>query len=119
MSTTDNSSARSVGKWVAAVAGAVAATGIAAYLGFGIAGPSGITIDGPTLVDARYSYYLNGHVNGKYDRAFWTDEIGQTLEYDGSPFPWYCPGLGKFSVSLTKIASDGSAEQAQHEFQCV
>jgi hypothetical protein len=103
------------------VVGSIIAAIVVAALGIGASEPTGVIIDGPTLMSADSTVQLTGHVNGDYERAYWTDELGQNAEMYGADayLDWYCLGPGAFTISLVAVMRDGSHHQDTHEIQCV
>jgi hypothetical protein len=101
--------------------GSIVAAAVVAWMGLDAAPQAGVTIDGPTLTLQETAVRLAGHVNGDFQRAYWTDELGQTAEMYGSDgvLDWYCLGPGNFTVSLIAVMKDGSQHQDTHEIQCV
>jgi hypothetical protein len=106
---------------VTGAVGSVIATVVATWMGIGATVAPGVTIDGPTLTAVESVIRLTGHVNGDHQHAYWTDELGQTVEMYGAegPLDWYCLGPGRFSVSLIAVMEDGSKYQDTHEIECL
>ena len=106
--------------WTAGILGSVLAAVLVAWLGIGGGSQLGVSIDGPTTARSGAAFLLVGDVTGdENSTARWTDTFGtHALLSSGGDQVFYCPGVGRFTVTLTATSGDRRA-QDDHSITCV